>query len=99
MKVPPHSRLIEPAATALLPVSLAAIDAVLLARMLLLSYPHSLIDCQVQPCRRNVGVCYLLSQLLLRRQIKASVWLCNVDARLRSHLRQLGLEYVFPLAD
>jgi anti-anti-sigma regulatory factor len=99
MQVFPNSLLIEPAATALLPVSLVAIDATLLARMLLQPHPQLLIDCQAQPCRRNVGVCYFLSQLLLLRQRGASVWLCNVDARLRSHLRQLGLESVFFLAD
>jgi hypothetical protein len=99
MQVSPNSQLVEPAATALLPVSLAAIDAALLARMLRQPYPQLLIDCQAQPCRRNVGVCYFLSQLLLLRQGGASVWLCHVDARLRSYLRQLRLESVFFLAD
>lgn len=91
--------LVELAAPDLLPVSLAAIDARLLARMLLQPHPQLLIDCQAQPCRRNIGVCYFLSQLLLLRQRGASVWLSNVDVRLRGHLRQLGMESVFFLAD
>jgi len=98
MLAPAYPPLAKPAATALLPVSLAAVDAALLARRLLRSHPQLLIDCQAQPCRRNIGVCYFLSQLLLLRQRGASVWPCNVDALLRNYLRQLGLESAFLLA-
>ena len=99
MSAPIYSPLAEPVATALIPVSLAAIDAALLAQLLLQPHPQVLIDCQAQPCRQNVGVCYFLSQLLMLRQQGASVWLSNVDASLRSNLRQLGLEAAFLLVD
>ena len=98
MPDPSYSLLAEPVITSLIPVSLAAIDAPLLARILLQPHPQLLIDCQAQPCRRNIGVCYFLSQLLLLRQRGASVWLCHVDPHLRNHLRQLGLESAFFLA-
>lgn len=94
-----YSPLAEPVTSALIPVSLAAIDAALLARMLLQPHPQLLIDCRAQPCRRNIGLCYFLSQLLMLRQRGASVWLCNVDALLRGHIRQLGLEAAFFLTD
>lgn len=74
---------------------LAAVDAALLARILLQPQPELLIDCGAQPCRRHLGVCYFLSQLLLLRQRGARVWLCNVDASLHRCLRQLGLEACF----
>lgn len=99
MSASPYTPLAEPAATALLPVSLAAIDATLLARILLQPHPQLLIDCQAQPCRRTIGVCYFFSQLLLLRQRGASVWLCNVDDQLRHQLQQLGLESFFFLAE
>ena len=99
MSAPTTSPLVEPVPTDLLPVSLAAIDAALLARLLLQPQPQLLIDCQAQPCRRTIGVCYFLSQLLLLRQRGARIWLSNVDPLLRGHLRQLGLESAFSLAD
>ena len=99
MVVPPYAPPVEFIAPNLLPVSLAAIDAELLSRTLLQPHPQLLIDCQAQPCRRNVGVCYFLSQLLLLRQRGASVWLRNVDAGLRGQLQLLGLESVFFLAE
>ncbi|MGI4874560.1 MAG: hypothetical protein ACRYFX_25680 [Janthinobacterium lividum] len=99
MRAPPIPLPVEPVATELLSVNLAAVDAALLARMLLQPQPQLLIDCGAQPCRRSLGVCYFLSQLLLLRQRGASVWLCNVDPLLRRHLRQLGLEALFFLAE
>lgn len=87
------------APAALISVSLAAINATLLARILLQPHPQLLIDCGAQPCRRALGVCYFLSQLLLLRQQGASIWLSNADQPLRRHIRQLGLEPAFFLVD
>lgn len=88
-----------PAAAALIPVSLAAIDAALLVRLLRQPQPQLLIDCGAQPCRRQLGVCHFLSQLLLLHQCGASVWLSNVDPLLRRYLQQLGLGATFSLLD
>lgn len=99
MRPPLPSLPAEPAATALIPVSLAAVDAALLARILVQPHPQLLIDCGAQPCRRQLGVCYFLSQLVLLRQRGASAWLCNVDALLHRYLRQLGLDSFFFLAE
>lgn len=99
MRAPPLPLPAAPVATVLISVNLAAVDAALLARILLQPHPQLLIDCGAQPCRRGLGVCYFLSQLLLLRQRGASVWLSNVDPLLRCHLRQLGLEALFSLAE
>jgi anti-anti-sigma regulatory factor len=88
--------LVEPA---LLLVNLAAVDAPLLARMLLQPHPQVLIDCQAQPCRQSLGLCYFLSQLLALRHRGASVWLSNVDPLLRRCLQQLGLAASFSIAE
>lgn len=80
-------------------MSLATVDAALLARILLQPHLQLLIDCQAQPCRRALGVCYLLTQLLQLRRNGASVWLCNVDGLLHRCLQRLGLYAVFHLAD
>lgn len=90
--------LAEPAVP-LLVVNLAAVDAALLARILLQPHPQLLIDCGAQPCRRTLGVCYFVSQLLLLRRRGASVWLRNVDAVLHRCLQQLGLATLFLLAE
>ncbi|MGI4735703.1 MAG: hypothetical protein ACRYG7_11050 [Janthinobacterium lividum] len=95
----PYTLLAEPVVTTLIPVSLAAIDAALLARLLLQPHPQLLFDCGAQPCRRNLGVCYFLSQLLMLRQRGASVWLSNVDPQLRRYIQQLGLESAFFLVE
>lgn len=99
MRSPPRPPLPAPLATVLLSVNLAAVDATLRARILRQPQPPLLIDCGAQPCRRGLGVCYFLSQLLLLRQRGVSVWLCNVDPLLRRYLRQLGLEALFFLAE
>lgn len=103
MHAPPNPLPAQPAATALIPVSLAAMDAALLVRLLRQSHPHPhsqlLIDCGAQPCRRQLGVCHFLSQLLLLHQCGASVWLSNVDPLLRRYLQQLGLGATFLLVD
>jgi anti-anti-sigma regulatory factor len=91
--------LAEPAAPALLLMNLAAVDAALLARMLLQPHPQLLIDCGAQPCRRDLGVCYFVSQLLQLRRRGDSVWLCNVDPLLRRCLQQLGLTTYFFVAE
>ncbi|GAB3637944.1 hypothetical protein GCM10027422_35340 [Hymenobacter arcticus] len=99
MRSPPATPLAEPAATALLLVNLAAVDAALLDRMRRQPQPQLLINCGMQPCRRGLGVCHFLSQLLLLRQRGASVWLCNVDPLLRRCLQQLGLAASFFLTE
>lgn len=87
--------LAEPVAPPLLLVDLAAVDAALLARILLRPHPPLLIDCGAQPCRRSWGVCQFVSQLLLLRQQGASIWLCNADPLLRRCLQSLGLATSF----
>lgn len=105
MRSPLPSRPAEPAATALIPVSLAAVAAALLALARLLGQPHPQLlidfDCGAQPCRRQLGGCYFLSQLVLLRQRGASGWLCNVNVNALRHryLRQLGLDSLFFLVE
>lgn len=91
--------LVEPAPPTLLLVNLAAVDAALRARLLLQPPPGLLIDCGADPCRRNLGVCYFLSQLVLLRRQGASVWLCNADPLLRRCLHALGLGTSFFLVE
>ena len=72
-------------------------DAVLRARAL----PHGPplhIDCARLVCQRTLGVAYVVSQLLLLRRNRASIWLCNVNAPLRRCLRLLRLSHLFNLA-
>lgn len=99
MLPPPYAVLTEPAAPAPLYLNLAPDDAALLAHPLAQPPPRLLVDCGNQPCRRSLGMCYFLSQLLLLRQRGASVWLRNADPQLRRCLRQLGLQAAFFLAD
>ena len=99
MRVPPNSQPATPAATALLPISLAMLDAELLVHLFLQPHPQLLIDCAAQPCRRTLGVCDFLSQLLALRQHGAGVWLSNADVPLRRYLQQLGLGATFFLLD
>lgn len=89
----------EPAAPALLFANLASVEATLLTRMLLQPPPQLLIDCEAQPCRRSLGVCHFVSELLLLRQQGGSVWLLNVDPLLRRCLQQLGLTAHFFVAE
>ena len=99
MPYPTSVVLAEPAAPALLLANLAAVEAALLAQIQLQPHPQLLIDCEAQPCRRGLGVCHFVSQLLLLRQRGGSVWLRNVDPLLRRCLQQLGLTACFFVAE
>lgn len=63
MRAPPNRLLATPVATALIPISLATLDAKLLAHLLRQPHPQLLIDCEAQPCRRTLGVCDFLSHI------------------------------------
>jgi anti-anti-sigma regulatory factor len=83
----------------LLPVNLAEVDAAHLVRILAQPHMQLLVDCGALPCQRTLGVCFLVSQLLVLRQSGACVWLRNVSPVLQRCLHQLNLTSLFPLAD
>jgi anti-anti-sigma regulatory factor len=95
--VPLHSPPAQPTA-ALLPVNLAEVDAAHLVRIL----PHPptplLVDCGSLPCQRTLGICFLVSQLLVLRQSGATVYLRNASPVLLRCLQKLQLSSIFPLA-
>jgi len=81
------------------PLDLDAVDAVQTARLLKMnpqhSRPHFFIDCSSLTCQRNMGVSYVVSQLLLLHQAGASIWLRRVNAPLRHCLQLLQLTQLF----
>jgi hypothetical protein len=83
----------------LLPVNLAAVDAAHLVRILAQSPVQLLVDCGALPCQRTLGICFLISQLLVLRQGGASVWLRNASPLLRRCLQKLQLGSCFHLAE
>lgn len=83
----------------LLPINLAAVDATLLVRILAQPATQLLVDCGALPCQRALGICYLVSQLLVLRQSGASVWLRNASPVLRHCLEKLQLGSLFTLID
>lgn len=93
-----HPVVAAPVAAPLL-VNLAAVDAAQVVRML----PHPpaalVVDCGALPCQRTLGVCFLVSQLLVLRQSGATVWLRNASPVLRRCLHTLQLSAVFRLAE
>ncbi|MGI4869670.1 MAG: hypothetical protein ACRYFX_00675 [Janthinobacterium lividum] len=54
-----------------------------------------LIDCAHLRCLRQLGVSYVVSQLLVLHQSGARVFLCNVDPLLHRCLRLLRLDALF----
>lgn len=97
MLIPLHP-LAEPAA-ALLPVSLAAMDATYLVRILAQPPASLLLDCSALPCQRTLGICFLVSLLLVLRQSGASIYLRNASPVLQNCLRELRLSTLFNLVD
>jgi anti-anti-sigma regulatory factor len=57
------------------------------------------VDCAHLVCQRNLGVGYVVSQLLLLRQAGATIWLRNVNAPLRRCLHLLSLNALFHFGD
>lgn len=86
-------------ASELLPINLAEVNAAHLVRILAQPHLRLLVDCGTLPCQRTLGICYLVSQLLVLRQSGASVWLCNTSPVLRHCLQKLKLSAFFSLAD
>lgn len=86
-------------ATALLPVNLAAVDAAHLGRILQHQPVSLLIDCGALPYQRTLGICFLVSQLLMLRQSRATVHLRNVSPVLQRCLHKLHLSSFFLLAN
>lgn len=87
-------------APALLPVDLAAVDAGQLVYTLRPPGPGQppaqlLVDCGALPYQRTLGVCFLVSQLLVLHQSGARVWLRNVSPVLRHCLQLLQLNAFF----
>lgn len=83
---------------AVLPVNLAAVDAAHLLRILPLPASPLMVDCGILLCQRTQGVCFLVSQLLLRRG-GHTVWLRNASPALRRCLRVLQLSSVLRTVD
>ena len=98
MLVPLHYPPAEPV-PALLPINLAAVDATHLMRILAQPRAQLLVDCGALPCQRTLGICFLVSQLLVLRQHGARVWLRNASPVLLRCLQKLNLGSFFFLAD
>jgi anti-anti-sigma regulatory factor len=96
--VSPQYPTAEPA-NALLPVNLAMVDAAHLGRILQHQPASLLIDCGTLPYQRTLGICFLVSQLLLLRQSGATVHLRNVSPVLQRCLHKLHLSPFFLLAN
>jgi anti-anti-sigma regulatory factor len=91
---PLYHPLAEPA-SGLLPVNLAEVDAAHLVRILAQPHTQLLVDCATLSCQRTLGICFLVSQLLVLRQGGASVRLRNASPVLRRCLHKLGLSTFF----
>ncbi|MVN78795.1 hypothetical protein GO988_20880 [Hymenobacter sp. HMF4947] len=98
MLVPLYHSLAEPTSV-LLPVNLAEVDAAHLVRILARPHVQLLVDCGTLPCQRTLGICFLVSQLLVLRRGGASVRLRNTSPVLRRCLHKLGLSSFFLLAE
>ena len=86
-------------APGLLPVNLAEVDAAHLIRILAQPHAQLLVDCGTLSCQRTLGICFLVSQLLVLRQSGASIRLRNASPVLRRCLHKLGLSTFFLLVD
>lgn len=98
MLILPHLPLAEPAPVPL-PINLAAVDAAHLGRILQHPPAALLVDCGALPCQRTLGICFLVSQLLVLRQSGAHVWLHNASPVLQHCLRKLKVISLFTLTD
>jgi len=83
----------------LLLINLAEVDAAHLVRILARPPVQLLVDCGTLSCQRTLGICFLVSQLLVLRQGGASVRLHNAGPVLRRCLHKLGLSTFFLLAE
>lgn len=59
--------------------------------------PHLVVDCSHLKCLRNLGVSYVVSQLLLLHQSGARVFLRNAEPLLQRCLQLLQLDSLFPV--
>jgi anti-anti-sigma regulatory factor len=82
-----------------LPINLAEVDAAHLVRILVRAHVQLLVDCGTLPCQRTLGICFLVSQLLVLRQGGANMRLHNASPVLRRCLHKLGLSSFFLLAE
>ena len=82
-----------------LPINLAEVDAAHLMRILARPPVQLLVDCDTLSCQRTLGVCFVVSQLLVLRQGGASVRLHNASPVLRRCLHKLGLSSFFLLVE
>lgn len=86
---------------ALTSVDLDAVEATHFVRALAqqpqLRPPHLVIDCSRLKCLRNLGVSYVVSQLLIFHQSGARVFLRNVEPVLRRCLHLLRLDNLFSI--
>jgi anti-anti-sigma regulatory factor len=83
----------------LLPVNLAEVDAAHLVRILAQPRAQLVVDCGALPYQRTLGLCFLVSQLVILRQSGAHVWLRNVSPVLLRCLHTLKLSSFFLLLD
>jgi anti-anti-sigma regulatory factor len=83
----------------LLPINLAEVDVAHLVHILAQPHVQLLVDCGSLPCQHTLGVCFLVSQLLVLRQGGAGVRLHNASPVLWRCLHKLGLSSFFLLAE
>ena len=88
-------------ASGLLPVNLAEVDAAHLVRILAQPHAQLLVDCATLSCQRTLGICFLVSQLLVLHQSGAltSSLPRAVPPVLRRCLHKLELSTFFLLVD
>jgi len=83
------------------PVDLDSVEALDFVRALAQqpqpAAPQLLIDCSRLKCLRNLGVSYVVSQLLVFHQSGARVFLRNVQPVLQRCLHLLLLDSLFPI--
>ncbi len=83
------------------PVDLDSVEAIdfmrVLAQQPQSAAPHLIIDCSRLKCLRNLGVSYVVSQLLVFHQSGARVFLRNVQPALQRCLHLLRLDALFPI--
>lgn len=97
----PPELLDQAPAAALTSVDLDAVEATHFVRALAQrpqpGPPHLVIDCSRLKCLRNLGVSYVVSQLLVFHQSGARVFLRNVEPMFQRCLHALRLDGLFPV--
>jgi anti-anti-sigma regulatory factor len=89
---------VEPAPP-LLAINLATVDATHLVQILKQQPLSLLVDCGALPCQRTLGICFLVSQLLILRQTGSRIHLRNVSSVLQRCLQRLHISSLFTLVD